>query len=349
LFSCSLPWLLPFLLPGVAPQLRRMRCTLLSWLSGTALAGNTLPLYDGSALEAARALKPPEVLATTKGELEGYDFWDEHDDLLTRAWRELGPRNANLYTYSSVFEQQYIAPEMRGAVGKARAGNEFPAMKLFEEIVPGVFATTRLFTDKFMQDLLDEIDHIQNSGVPRRRPNGMNRYGIILDQVGLEAAITGLVQAYVRPLAQMLFPELVGPTDADEHYAFTVRYEPTGDTELSKHGDASVVTLNLCLGRPGWKGGALRFFESGGQGITLLPRGNESAGAGDVEFSPGMAVIHRGQHKHQALPLLSGERTNVIIWLMGRHGVVRVAPYPTSEQLSVADRWKMPASFSFEL
>uniref|UniRef100_A0A7S4RQF4 Fe2OG dioxygenase domain-containing protein n=2 Tax=Alexandrium monilatum TaxID=311494 RepID=A0A7S4RQF4_9DINO len=167
----------------------------------------------------------------------------------------------------------------------------------------------------------------------------MNRYGVVLDQVGLQTALEGLVAAHVRPLAAMLFPELVGAEDAEEHYAFTVRYEAAGDTELAKHADASVATLNLCLGRRGWKGGALRFFDSGGSGIYALPRGNASAGAGDVEFSPGLALFHRGQHKHQALPLLSGERTNVIIWLFGRDGVVRAAPFARHEQLSAGQRW----------
>lgn len=312
-------------------------------------SAEVLPVHEGSALQAARALKAPKVLAMKGGELEGYEFWDKHDDLLRRAWQELGPRNANLYTYDSGFEQKYIRRELRNAAAKARAGDEVAVHNLFEEVVPGVFASSQIFTEQFQQDMLDELDHIQSSKIPQRRPNGMNRYGVILDQVGLEAAITGLVQDYVRPLGAMLFPELVGATDAEEHYAFTVQYAPGGDTELAKHGDASVVTLNLCLGRPGWRGGQLRFFDSGGSGYTMLPHGNASAGSGDVEFYPGMAVIHRGQHKHQALSLQAGERTNVIIWLMGRHGVVRVAPYPAAEQLKPSERWRTPEAFSFEL
>eukprot|EP00971_Amphidinium_carterae_P081455 1611493-Amphidinium_carterae.1 len=67
----------------------------------------------------------------------------------------------------------------------------------------------------------------------------------------MERALRGLIYAYMRPLAAMLFPELVGLEDADEHYAFTVRYETDGDTELAKHGDASVVTVNLCMGNAG--------------------------------------------------------------------------------------------------
>jgi len=302
-----------------------------------------------TALEAARVLEAPQVLATDRGELEGIEFWEEHDDLLTRAWRELGPRSPALYTYDTYYEERYVGSALREAAAKARNGDEAAAHGLFDEILPGVYASTQLFTQQFMDDLLGELEHIEHSGIPRRRPNGMNRHGVILDQVGLEAALSGLVAAYVRPLASMLFPWLMTEIDAEEHYAFTVRYEPSGDTELAKHGDASVVTLNLCLGRDGWEGGELRFYEDGMSGHYALPHGNESAGGGDIKFSTGMAVMHRGQHKHQALPLRMGERTNVIIWLMGRHGVVRIKPYPINEQLSASQRWATARDFSFEL
>lgn len=113
-------------------------------------------------------------------------------------------------------------------------------------------------------------------------------------------------RAYLQPLAAMLFPELVGPKDAEGHYAFTVKYEADGDTELAKHGDAAVVTINLCLGGTTWEGSGLRFFESGGEGMYRLPKGKDSAGAGEIQFHSGMAVIHRGQHQHQAQELVHG-------------------------------------------
>eukprot|EP00928_Gymnodinium_smaydae_P090516 TRINITY_DN74302_c0_g1_i1.p1 TRINITY_DN74302_c0_g1~~TRINITY_DN74302_c0_g1_i1.p1 ORF type:complete len:334 (+),score=44.90 TRINITY_DN74302_c0_g1_i1:76-1077(+) len=298
---------------------------------------------NASALEIARKLIPPVASVIQRGEFEGYEFWEEHDEVLTKAWQELGPRNPGLYAYGPAFEERYIHGDLRAAADAARGGEgEGRARQLFEEVVPGVFASDRLFTAPFVNDLLSELEHIEVSGIPRRRPNGMNRYGVILDNVGMESALNGLIDAYVRPLAAMLFPELVGPHDADEHYAFTVRYEASGDTELAKHGDASVVTLNLCLGRPGWRGGGLQFYEYEASGIYALPRGSNSAGGGLLNFQPGLAVLHRGQHKHQALPLLDGVRTNVIIWLMGRHGVVRVAPYAKEDQMDLAQRWATP-------
>lgn len=52
-----------------------------------------------------------------------------------------------------------------------------------------------------------------------------------------------------------------------------------------------------------------------------------------------MAIIHKGGHRHAALPLESGQRTNLVLWLFGEDGYVRAAPYPPSEQHSPAQRW----------
>lgn len=38
----------------------------------------------------------------------------------------------------------------------------------------------------FLSEFLSEVDSINASGIPTRRPNGMNRYGVILDEVGFE-------------------------------------------------------------------------------------------------------------------------------------------------------------------
>jgi len=303
---------------------------------GVVLATAAAPASASSALSAARALTAPMPLRQKNGEFEGHEFWDEHDSLLTDAWRELGPKHPDLYTFGPAFQWRYIHHDLRKAATLARAGKGEGAVRgLFEEVIPGVFASNQLFTKAFQEELLDELEHVEGSGIPRRRPNGMNRYGVILDQVGMQSALAGFATEYVRPLAATLFPDLVGPLDAEEHYAFTVRYEATGDTELAKHANASVVTLNLCLGRLGWQGGGLRFFRY--EGLYALP--SASAGAGEVAFEPGLAIFHRGQHKHQALQLLSGERTNIIIWLFAKHGVVRVMPYGSEEQQTAAQRW----------
>jgi hypothetical protein len=102
-----------------------------------------------------------------------------------------------------------------------------------------------------VRGLRQELDRIAVAGIPTRRPNGMNRHGVILDAEapGAVGSLTGLVEPliaeYVRPLVAMLFPDAVGTqADMQESFSFTVRYqEGEGqDVALSEHRDASVAT-----------------------------------------------------------------------------------------------------------
>ena len=52
--------------------------------------------------------------------------------------------------------------------------------------------------------------------------------------------------------------------------------------------------------------------------MYALPKGNDSAGAGDVNFRAGMALIHRGQHQHQAQELTSGQRVDLVRLALSR-------------------------------
>ena len=42
--------------------------------------------------------------------------------------------------------------------------------------------------------------------------------------------------------------------------------------------------------------------------------------------NPGMALLHLGQHKH-GVTNVKGERTQLVIWMYGKDGYVRVKPY----------------------
>ena len=62
---------------------------------------------------------------------------------------------------------------------------------------PGVYSF-EAFTPEFCRKLLEEIDHAQQHYRKLLvRPNGMNRYGMVLNQLGLEPAITELQQTYL--------------------------------------------------------------------------------------------------------------------------------------------------------
>merc|ERR1712224_582644 len=95
-----------------------------------------------------------------------------------------------------------------------------------------------------------------------------------------------------------------------------------------EHRDASVVTMNLCLGREGYEGGRLYFVD---------PRTGERQ---YLRFKPGTAVFHRGALRHSAEPITSGERTNLVVWLFGKDGYVRDAKYPDHERMDSRRRWR---------
>ena len=174
----------------------------------------------------------------------------------------------------------------------------------------------------------------------------MDEIKFISDQIGFEATMSGIVKDYIRPLAEMLYPENIGAGDAEEHYSFIVDYqrnpgdaplqESDFDIDLKEHRDSSVATLNVCLGYDNFTGGNVFFRADEVSGGGL---GQMAKGTGSIEMHPGLAVLHKGQHRHSALPITGGRRVNLIVWLMGKGSFVIIKPYLPHEQLTVYDRW----------
>lgn len=48
------------------------------------------------------------------------------------------------------------------------------------------------------------------SDLPKHRPNSMNNYGLILDDIGMETAMHALMRDAVSPFAQFLFTNVGG-------------------------------------------------------------------------------------------------------------------------------------------
>ena len=297
-----------------------------------------------SPVELARALIPPTPVAKRDAAFEDEEFYQRHGELLRAAWREHGLADTSLADFRSAV----VAPSLAAAVEALREQpspeREAAVRALFNETAPGVFCGQLLRADA-IAGLRAELARVAASGIPTRRPNGMNRYGVILDDEvdgavsnGLAAFVRALVDAYVRPLGRMLFAELVGAGDDVDHFAFTVRYRPDEDATLAEHRDASVVTLNLNLNAPGegYGGSALAFQDA-----------REPSARHTVEFTPGMALIHQGALRHAALPIEHGARENLIVWLFGAGGYVRAAPRPEAERLSLEERWGLPRHGSF--
>ena len=258
------------------------------------------------ALARARALVPPSVVATSHGDTEGIDFWEEHASLLEAARVEYGPLDASVYAPG---EGDVLGPDGWNVEGTD---------------VPGVYAV-RVVSERFLEKLGAELAHLRASGIPLRRPNGMNRHGCILSHLGFEAAIEKICAEALRPLGLRLFPHALRPSDVGHSYAFSVRYEPErddGDVDLSEHADGAALTMNLCLSNCASAGGDLLF-----RGVRFHEEDADAAPVRRVKQTPGVALVHLGQHLHAAAPTTNGTRENLIIWAHGEHGYVRIAPY----------------------
>ncbi|XP_053443919.1 2-oxoglutarate and iron-dependent oxygenase domain-containing protein 2 isoform X2 [Nycticebus coucang] len=164
-----------------------------------------------------------------------------------------------------------------------------------------------VFTALFCQALLEELDHFEQSDMPKGRPNTMNNYGVLLHELGLdEPLVTPLRECFLQPLLALLYPDC-GGGQLDSHRAFVVKYAPSQDRELGCHHDNAELTLNVALGRT-FTGGALYFgglFQAPAALMEPL----------EVEHMVGHGVLHRGGQLHGARPLVTGERWNLVIWL----------------------------------
>jgi len=197
--------------------------------------------------------------------------------------------------------EEFFVPSFLGAV---KSGNESNMRNILEEVAPHVYAF-QMFTPDFCRQMIEEIENFEKSGLDITRPNSMNRYGAVLDEVGFEKMMDVLMHNYISPFARFLFPDNGGDS-LTERRAFVVHYKKGGDINLKSHVDSSSVTLNVCLGRD-FSGGNLVF-----QGIKGTPQENTE----HIEYTHvlGKGLLHLGKHIHQANDILSGERYNLIIW-----------------------------------
>uniref|UniRef100_A0A7S0FLZ6 Fe2OG dioxygenase domain-containing protein n=1 Tax=Minutocellus polymorphus TaxID=265543 RepID=A0A7S0FLZ6_9STRA len=300
-----------------------------------------------SALEQVRCLDVPAATATANAEFEHSDFWEDNGHTIREAWVELetdGGPPANLALAN------IVDPSLREAIESARdnptLANEENVLSSFVEAGPlgkGLAYKSHLLTPAGASALRSELDKATSSGIPLRRPNAMNRYGCIIDKdvdgavslSSLTAFVEDLIDNIARPVGRALFNDTVGAKEDVEHFTFTIRYNAEEDMELKEHRDASVFTLNINLNLPE--------ENYDGSSLYLLDEeyiGNDGTGTRHlIEFEPDMLLIHRGSVRHAALPISSGTRHNIIIWLFGEDGQVRVAPYDEEDRLAVEQRW----------
>lgn len=304
-----------------------------------------------SALENARNLHLPSLEEMLRRDNKVYDFWNHNEALLEKAWKEWNQEEGQSLPK---LDGSLINPKLREAVEAAwenpSVENEAAIRDLWEEVAPGVYAIQFLDLQQISK-LRQWFDTTREAGIPTRPPHGivLNRKGAMIDprSVGYLAApdfqsfYQMLVNDYVRPISRVLFPEHIRETDDDQSFAFSIQYQGTqgGDRALRHHADASTVTFNINLDQTQtWSGSSLVFFTEQGEQ--------------EVSWAPGIAVMHLGQTIHAALPIVSGTRSNWVIWTMGKQGgqgaygsnplVSEDGRYPPEYQLTPEQRWTRP-------
>ncbi|GMI06687.1 hypothetical protein TrRE_jg6408 [Triparma retinervis] len=169
----------------------------------------------------------------------------------------------------------------------------------------------------------------------------MNNYGLVLNEVGMRDYCTSLMAKVVAPLSKILFPTEMFSNSLDHHHTFCVEYRAeelgVGDRHLDMHHDASEVTLNVCLGRDGFKASGLQFC--GDYGAS-----DHRASSLKLEHTIGTAVLHLGRRRHGADNITGGERVNLIVWARSSafraaaaYGHVPPDGYPKTKEGSVVD------------
>lgn len=180
-------------------------------------------------------------------------------------------------------------------------------------VAPGVWSLpllTEAFCARLRQELHRREHFIGLVGQRLRRPNSMNRDGVVLDEVGFEPLLDDLLERVAAPLDRALFARFGGDS-LDHHHGFTVAYAPDGDRDLALHIDDAEVTLNVCLGER-FEGGALRVL--GHRCFAHAETPAEVREDATVAHGVGTALVHAGTLRHLAEPVIEGRRTNLIVW-----------------------------------
>jgi len=173
---------------------------------------------------------------------------------------------------------------------------------LLEVEIPNVYSLD-IFTQEFCEKLIAEAKNFEKVCNVKLRPNSMNNYGLVIDEIGLSEFFDTFITQYFTHIASIMNKNSYA---IDDHHSFIVEYAIGKDKELHLHVDDSELTLNICLGVD-FTGGNILF-----KGHIDNPQ--SQLVHGEYEHVKYRAILHDGRHMHAAAPIESGERYNLIIW-----------------------------------
>jgi hypothetical protein len=269
-----------------------------------------------SSLQQARSLIVPSREHVLHRHPSVRHFWHSQKSLLEAAWKEWDAEQGN----SAPSPHSLIDPTLRATVAtalKERTPQAEEAVRaLWKEVAPKVFAVQFFDVEKLPQ-LRQYLAQTEEAGIPTRQPYGivLNRGGAMIDSrsegylaaPSFQAIYRALIDTYMRPMGRLLYPEIAGFDD--QSFGFSIHYEPSTDQAIRQHSDASTTTLNINMNLPTeeYSGSELYFLD-------------QNYSKYSYRFTPGVAVLHRGAVPHAALPITSGSRSNLVLWLYGKDG-----------------------------
>ena len=287
-------------------------------------------------LERTRALELPSREAMLNRDLSVQQFWDNNKNLLSDAWAEWeSETEKQLPLNSSLLDENLHKAVMEAWKDPSK---ELAVKELLQEVAPGVYQL-QLFNPERLAVLREYLENTWNAQIPLRPPYGiaLNRRGAMLDKrsegflaaPSFQAFYKELTDTYMRPISRLIFPEIIG--NDTQTFGFSIFYQPNTDTSLRPHTDASAVTMNVNLNLPG--------EEFTGSGVDFFDYANGKTT--EITFKPGVAMLHRGSVPHAAKPILSGERTNFVLWLFGERGRL---PSSSAQRVEIdaKERWTTP-------
>ena len=192
--------------------------------------------------------------------------------------------------------------------------NGVSQIPILEILGPDIYSV-QLFSEAGCQRLCQELRAFdkwaRTHQVDVSQPNSMHQYGLILEHIHMQSAAQTLVSV-LEPLWSDRFPE-VGSNTLDGLHSFLVSYSKMGgDSDLGFHVDNSEVTLNITI-QDANEGAEIYFQGRRCEHHRQGPhRDHESL---VFKHQLGAMMIHTGAHRHGVLPIVSGHRKSIIMWL----------------------------------
>uniref|UniRef100_A0A8B9JE47 2-oxoglutarate and iron-dependent oxygenase domain containing 2 n=1 Tax=Astyanax mexicanus TaxID=7994 RepID=A0A8B9JE47_ASTMX len=215
----------------------------------------------------------------------------------------------------SSLQESYLIPEFLQIVKYCQSdgATQEGLMKLIDsEAAPRVYRFP-IFTKNFCRDLIEELEHFEESDAPKGRPNTMNNYGVeihIYCMIFLTVHFLIIQIMKVQQAQQTYSPKL-----QVKKQLIKFRFEDY--TELGIYFDTDYITYLK-------KNHIITISQSYFKCNSFVPLSETECA--EVEHRVTEAVLHRGQQMHGALPISSGLRWNLIIWMRASRHRNRLCP-----------------------